>query len=282
MIKLCAFADEADSTLCGQIKALNENSIPYIEVRGINGKSVINFTIEEAKEYLKQMQDNGVAVWSIGSSLGKVDIDCDFNKYQDVVRHVCELANVFNTDKIRMFSFYKAFDQRNKVLDYLSKMVEIGKEYGVYMCHENEKGIYGDVGDRCVDILDNVDGIKCVYDPANFIQCAEKADKTLALLHNRAEYFHVKDVIEQTQQIVPAGYGDGKIDKLIADIVDDKVLTLEPHLSAFVGFKNIDSTDMKHKFSFKDGREAFDAAVSATKKLLVDAGYKEVNGAFIK
>lgn len=282
MIKLCAFSDEADSTLEGQIKALNENSIPYMEVRGINGKSVINFTIEQAKEYIKQMQDNGVAVWSVGSPLGKVDIDCDFEAYKDKVKHVCELANIFKTNKIRMFSFYKAFEERNKVIDYLSQMVEIGNEYEVLMCHENEKDIYGDVGDRCVDILDNVKGLKCVYDPANFIQCGEKADNTLKLLHHRAEYFHIKDVDEKSQAIVPAGYGDGKVDKLIADITDDKVLTLEPHLSSFVGFKSIDNTEMKHKFSYATSRDAFDNAVKATKDLLIKAGYKEKDGVFNK
>lgn len=282
MIKLCAFADEANSSLDGQIQALKENNIPYLEVRGINGKSVAGFTANEAKDYQKQLSDNGIAVWSVGSALGKVDIDCDFEDYKNTVRHVCEMANIFKTDKIRMFSFYKAYEERNKVIDYLSQMVEIGKEYGVLMCHENEKGIYGDVADRCVDVLDNVKDLKCVYDPANFIQCDEKADKTLALLHHRAIYFHIKDVIEATQQIVPAGYGDGKIDKLIADISDDKVLTLEPHLSAFVGYKNIDDTEMKHKFSFANAREAFDAAVKATKDILVKTGYKEINGEFIK
>ena len=205
-----------------------------------------------------------------------------FEDYKNTVRHVCELAGVFGTDKIRMFSFYKAFEERNKVIDYLSEMVEIGKEFGVYMYHENEKGIYGDIGQRCVDILDNVKGIKCVYDPANFIQCGEKADDTLALLHKRADYFHIKDVDEKSQAIVPAGFGDGKVDKLIKDISDDKVLTLEPHLSAFVGFKDNDKTEMKHKFSFASPRAAFDAAVKATKDLLANAGYKEVNGEFVK
>ena len=282
MIKLCAFADEASSALDGQIKALNENNIPYIEVRGINGKSVINFTNEEAKDYCTQLADNGVAVWSIGSPLGKINIDEDFVAYKDKVRHVCELANIFKTQRIRMFSFYKAYGERNKVVDYLNQMVEIGKEFGVYMCHENEKDIYGDVADREVDLLDSVKDLRCVYDPANFIQSGEKADKTLALLHHRADYFHIKDVIEQTQQIVPAGYGDGMVGKLIADISDDKVLTLEPHLSAFVGFKNIDNTEMKHKFSFATPRDAFDAAVNATKDLLAKAGYKEINGEFVK
>ena len=63
---------------------------------------------------------------------------------------------------------------------------------------------------------------------------------------------------------------------------DDKVLTLEPHLSSFVGFKSIDNTEMKHKFSYATSRDAFDNAVKATKDLLIKAGYKEKDGVFNK
>lgn len=282
MIKLCAFSDEASSSLEGQIQALNKNNIPFMEVRGINGKSVINFSLDEAKEFNKQMIDGGVSVWSIGSPLGKIDINDDFIAYKDKIRHVCEIANIFNAKNIRMFSFYNAYNERNKVIDYLNQMVEIGNEFNVFMCHENEKDIYGDVADRAVDVLDNVKGLKCVYDPANFIQSGEKADKTLSLLHHRAYYFHIKDVIEATGQIVPAGFGDGKVDKLIADIADDKVLTLEPHLTVFAGYSQMDKTEMKHKFTYASSVEAFDSAVNATKYLLAKAGYRELKGEFVK
>ena len=282
MIKLCAFSDEADESLIGQLKALNENNIPYMEVRGIDGESVIDFTLEKAKEYNRIINDNGVSVWSVGSPLGKIDINDDFVSYIDKVKHVCELANIFNTQRIRMFSFYNAYNEKNKVIDYVSQMVEIAKEFNVFMCHENEKDIYGDVADREIEILDVVKGLRCVYDPANFIQSSEKADKTLALLHHRADYFHIKDVIESTQEIVPAGYGDGNINKLVADIKDDKVLTLEPHLTVFSGYSNLDKTEMKNKFVFETPRDAFDAAVNAIKVILNNNGYKEVKGEFIK
>ena len=48
-IKLCAFADEADSALSGQITAMLENGIEYLEMRGVDGKNVAKLTIEEAK-----------------------------------------------------------------------------------------------------------------------------------------------------------------------------------------------------------------------------------------
>ena len=39
---------------------------------------------------------------------------------------------------------------------------------------------------------------------------------------------------------------------------------------------------MKNKFKFETNGEAFDAAVSAIKRVLTCAGYKEVNGVFEK
>ncbi|HAA24848.1 MAG TPA: xylose isomerase, partial [Ruminiclostridium sp.] len=44
---------------------------------------------------------------------------------------------------------------------------------GIILAHENEKGIYGDTPERCVDIIKsmNCDYVRAVFDPANFIQC---------------------------------------------------------------------------------------------------------------
>ena len=53
MIKLCAFADEAESSLVGQIAALKRNNIPYLELRSIAGKNVRDFSLDEAREYAK-------------------------------------------------------------------------------------------------------------------------------------------------------------------------------------------------------------------------------------
>ena len=127
MIKLCAFSDEASSSLKGQISALKRNGIFYTELRSIDGVNVKEFKIPYAKEVKKELLDNGIEVWSIGSPIGKIDINVDFSAYLDDVKHVLELSNVFGADKIRMFSFYNAFEERNKVIDYLSQMVEIGK-----------------------------------------------------------------------------------------------------------------------------------------------------------
>ena len=78
MIKLCAFADEASANLNEQISALKQNGISLIELRSVGGKNVLDFTNEEVLEFKKQLDDNGITVWSIGSPLGKVDISGDY------------------------------------------------------------------------------------------------------------------------------------------------------------------------------------------------------------
>lgn len=282
MVKLSAFSDEAGNSIKEQISALKRNGIFLMELRSIDGKNVAEFTEEEAKSYQKELEENGISVWSIGSPLGKVDIDVDFNEYCKKVRHVCKLANIFKTKKIRMFSFFKAYDQEEKVFAYLREMVKIGKEYGVDMCHENEKDVFGDTAERVLKIMQNVEGLKYIYDPANYLQCGQSADETLAIFHSKTDYFHIKDVISKTGELVPAGYGDTKIKELIARITDDKVLTLEPHLMEFDAYKSIDNTEMKHKFTFANGQEAFDAAVTALKNILKELNYKEEKGEFVK
>ena len=281
-ITLCAFSDESDASFKGQVAALKRNNIPYMEMRLVDGKNIIDYSIPEVKEYKKKMDDEGLAVWSLGSPIGKVDINVDFATYLEKVKHTAEVAATMGTDKIRMFSFFNSINERAKVFDYLAQMVEAAKAYGVTLYHENEKGIYGDNLARVQDIMDNVKGLKYIYDPANYLQVGELADDTLNAFHAKTDYFHIKDVRVAVDALVPAGLGDGKIDELVRRITDDKVLTLEPHLSVFEGYSALDKTTMKHEYAFKTAELAFDTAVNSLKKIILESGYKEVGNTFVK
>ncbi len=72
--KLCAFADEADGTVEGQIRALTENGIPYLELRGLETGSAIALSDRGARELKKRLDDAGIAVWSMGSPIGKIGV----------------------------------------------------------------------------------------------------------------------------------------------------------------------------------------------------------------
>ena len=282
MIKLCAFADEAAVSLDGQIEALKKNGIEYIELRGVDGTNISKLTEESAREYAKKLAEAGIKVWSIGSPIGKIKLSGDIEEHMEKLRHTCRLAKIFGTDKIRMFSFYEAYEDEEKVYELLRRMIAIAAEEGVGLYHENEKAIFGDTAERVLKIMENVEGLYYVYDPANFLEVGEDSQKTLDALHSTTDYFHIKDVIAETHQLVPAGYGDGRIGELVARIKDDKVLSIEPHLKVFEGYSDFDATEMNNKFYFKSNAEAFDAAVAAIKNVLVEQGYKEGNGGFVR
>lgn len=284
MIRLCAFSDEYGNKLEEQIEGLKLNNIYLIEIRNVDGKNVLNFTDEEAKHYYEELLKNDIRVWSIGSPLGKVDIDVDFEEYKNtVLKRLCELANIFQTSRIRMFSFFKAYGKKDEVIKKLQEMVNFAKKYNVELYHENEKDIYGDSLERVLELKQNVQGLKFVYDPANFIQCEQNPDKTIDSLFDKMDYFHIKDIIEESGEIVPAGKGDCKIDRIL-ELIDNKnvTLTIEPHLSVFPGYSEIDKTELKNKFVYKNNKEAFDDACLNLKNLLKEKNYTEYKDGFIK
>ena len=282
MIRLSAFSDEAGKELSCQIAALKRNNISLTELRSVNKTNVKKLTLDEAREIAKELKANGIALSALGSPMGKVSIDVDLEEYLKEVRHMCELAVIFETDRIRMFSFFDAYEQKEKVFEYMRAMVEVAKEYGITLCHENEKKVYGDVAQRVLELKENVEGLKFIYDFANYLQVGERPEDNMDLLYPITEYFHIKDVIYETEELVPAGYGDGKIGELISRLDRDTIFTIEPHLRVFDGYAQIDGEKMQHRFHFTSGDEAFDAAVAAIKDLILKNGYKEVEGGFEK
>ena len=69
--------------------------------------------LEKAKEVRKKLDDNGLITWSIGSPIGKIKLDADFEAHLDTFRHTLEVAHILGAENLRLFSFYtKGFDPR--------------------------------------------------------------------------------------------------------------------------------------------------------------------------
>ncbi|MBO4423108.1 MAG: sugar phosphate isomerase/epimerase [Clostridia bacterium] len=284
MIRLCAFSDEAAPDLQGQIDALKRNGIGMTELRSVGGVNVSRLSKEDAENIKKELDGSGIKVWSVGSPYGKVSLSDGFSedKLFETLHRLCGLANVFGCDKIRVFSFYDAYDKAEQVKELLGRSVMIAASYGVGLYHENEKDIYGDVPDRVLELYNDVPGLRLVYDPANYIQCGQSADKTLPALCGITSYYHIKDVIAETGELVPSGFGDGQIGKITELAGTDTVFTVEPHLAVFAGYSEIDRSQMKNRFNYESNGEAFDAAVNALKTVLAERGFVYENGGYVR
>jgi sugar phosphate isomerase/epimerase len=274
-ILLCGFADEADPTIDGQIKALSENGISLLEIRGVDGKNISEISCDEAMAVKRKLDDAKIEVWSVGSPIGKININDDFDKEIEKLRHTLDVGKILGAKCIRLFSFYGTDGKEEyfpEVCRQLEKYVEICTEYGIIPCHENEKGIYGDTAAKCLEIHKAVPGLKSVFDPANFVQCGQNTLEAWEILCDYVYYGHIKDADEEGN-IVPPGQGIGNIPEYLPMFVEKgcQVLTLEPHLAEFVGLAGLEEEDAKSnvgKMEFENNREAFDFAVNALKGIL--------------
>ncbi len=273
---LSAFADEASPMLDEQIKALQEEGISLIELRGVDGKNVSGLTIEEAQAVKTKLDAAGIRLSALGSPYGKASLGQTFDEHLASFKHGLELCKVLDCKRIRMFSFYPAGpveEAREEVLRRLEIMLTLAEEAGVQLVHENEKGIYGDDTARNADLLNHFGArLGFAFDPANFVQCGVNTLEAYEQLHDRITYMHIKDALLADGAVVSAGNGDGHVaeilGKLNAERDDEVILTVEPHLTVFAGLKNLQDEELKHHESYPDSRTAFHAAVSALKGIL--------------
>ena len=282
-IVLSGFADEISSSLDRQIQVLKKLGISHMEIRGVEKKGIDTYTTEEVKEIKGKLDDQGIAISSLASPIGKINIKDNFTPHLEHFKHVAELAHVLNTRYIRMFSFFMPEGEepdgyKETVFEQLDRLIRVGKEQDVILLHENEKDIYGDSIVRCEKLMKEFygDHFKAVFDFANFIQCGQDPWDAYSVMKPYIEYIHVKDARKADGVIVPAGKGDGKIQEILKDLFEHGYkgfISLEPHLTEFDGLKNLERDGESLKgMQQMDGAEAFTVACEALRKILKNLG----------
>ncbi len=280
---LSAFADESGKELDNQIAALKRNRIRFIELRGLETGPIDAQSDYTAKEVKKKLDDNGIGISALGSRLGKTDIKGFFSYSLESLRRLCELCHILGAERIRMFSYFipegeNPRDYREEVMDRLQKLCDYAKTQGIRLMHENEAAIYGEKMEEVLDIHKTVPDLGGIFDPSNYRRADVDQALTVQKVMPYIDYLHIKDCMND-HTIVPAGYGDGLIGETICHhnelFQGDSFLTLEPHLFKFHGYSDIDKSELKVKFSFKDRNESFDFAVKSLKEVLEKNGFHE-------
>lgn len=278
-IKIFAFADEADKQIDGQIVTMKKNGLNGLEIRNVDGTNVSKISLEKAREVKQKLDDAGLVTWSVGSPIGKIKFgEEDFEAHLEVFKHTLQIAKILGAENIRMFSFFISKDEdpenyKEEVFARLNRLVEIAKDSGIDLCHENEKGIYGDIAKRCLEIHKAVPGLKAVFDPANFVQCGQDTLEAWEMLKPYVKYVHIKDA-RADGNIVPAGEGIGNVREIARKYIQNggTVFTMEPHLMEFDGLQALEAEGDKSVVgqlrTFASHEEAFDVACDAFKALL--------------
>ena len=256
------FADEISKNLTEQIKCLRELNMEYLEIRGVDGINVADFSDEMIERIKKELSENNIKISSIGSPIGKYDINEDLEIQIKKVKRVIEIAKKFDTKYIRIFSYFMKKEEfskyRNEVIRRLSEFVKIAEAEDVILLHENEKDIFGENAENCKYIFDSIKSpnLKGVFDPANFVQCEVDTLKAFELLREHIVYMHIKDALPNGE-VVPAGSGSGNIKKILSELNKDGYegfVSLEPHLGTFEGLLGLEQGEIKIKDSSDAGK----------------------------
>ncbi|HEY3289603.1 MAG TPA: sugar phosphate isomerase/epimerase family protein [Anaerolineae bacterium] len=268
--KLSAFGDEIDDDLETQLSVLEAENVHFLELRGAWGHGVLDLDATQLKRCSDLLRTHGCGVSAIGSPIGKSDIDQSRAFELERLDRAINAAQVLGTALIRVFSFYipkgEAAKYRGEVLERMASLAERAQQEGVTLVHENEHGIYGDVPERCRDILVKVNSpaLRNAFDPANFV--VDHVKPMVDAWPQLAEYtthVHIKDAIFADGTIRPAGEGDGDVAGLIQALLDSHYagfLTLEPHLKYAGPFGGV------------SGADGMRIAIHALRKLLTQAG----------
>ncbi|SHH42311.1 sugar phosphate isomerase/epimerase family protein [Clostridium grantii] len=278
--KISGFSDEIDSDFQVQLSEIKALEIEYIEIRGVNGKSIVEHTIEEVKDIKKALDKACIKVSAIASPIGKINIEDDFEPHYELFKHTIEICKILNTKYIRLFSFFMESTEAEMHRDEVMRRLKIFKDYvegtDIILLHENEKEIYGESPERCLDIVNTIGSpnFKLIFDPANFVQCkVESYPYAFELLKDEVIYYHIKDALSDSGQVVVPGNGNAEIKSILTRLKErqyEGFLSLEPHLGYFEGFNDLEGENHIPEFKEKSDASKFKQAAQSLKKILLE------------
>jgi sugar phosphate isomerase/epimerase len=270
-VTLSGFADEISADLDTQLAVLGALSIRHLELRSAWSVTVADLDDHQVARIRRALAGAGVTVSAIGSPIGKIDVDAPLAPELDRLRRIADIAGELGTSLVRVFSFFlppgrPPGEFRGPVLDRMAALAGIAEERGLVLAHENEKEIYGDIPQRCADVITTVGSpaLRATFDAANFVQCGVAPHtEAYPLIAPHLVYLQVKDALAATGEVVPAGHGDGEVRQTLAALAEAGFagfVSLEPHLA------------VAGRFGGYSGPEDFTRAANALKTLLAEVG----------
>lgn len=242
MWTLSGFIDEISADFTEQCEVAARLGLNFVEIRSAWQTNILDLDDAQLDEVERTLSSHDLRVSSIGSPIGKIFVDEDFPPHLDRARHATEVAKRLGAPYVRVFSFFirpgaDPNDHRDEVLTRMRALSAAAEDAGVVLLHENEKDIYGDTPERCLDIVESVGSpnLRITWDPANFVQVGVRRPFTegYAALRPHLDYMQIKDALAADGSVTVAGEGDGQVLETVRALRKDGFdgfFSLEPHL----------------------------------------------------
>lgn len=247
MFKLAIFTDEVTQDLGEAIRFAKEFGLDGLSIRSVwNKKGPQEISREEARTIRRMCADAGLAICEVASPFYKCDIDspAEIRQHQEWLKHFMELADIFQTRIIRVFTFWRKGryeDYRQRIVDQYERPLEIVKGTDLVLAIENEGATFVATGRQTRDLVDRLNHpqIRVVWDPCNVIGNDEGEvpfPDGYQRVRDQIVHIHLKDGVRGEKpyeaRCVELGRGEvdypGQLRALVADRYEGFV-SLETH-----------------------------------------------------
>jgi len=255
--KLGIITDEITEELGQALDFLSEYSLAYCELRELWDKNIMNLSHEDLTRAQQMIQKRSLHVSAIASPVFKYNLPAmpareekrdtfraNFTDQdtEDLLRRVFEIARLFGTNQIRIFSYWRV-DEPEKaypyVRDRLREAAALAARNGMTLVLENEPACNIGTGKELGRILRGINSphLRGTWDPGNAVMLGEVPyPDGYKEVRGLFSHMHFKDVKKdpQTRKLSWAPVGAGCVDyrgqiKALREDKYEGTMSLETH-----------------------------------------------------
>lgn len=272
---LTGITDEAGALIDTQIKAVKELGWNTIEARSVEvegfPKANLHDIADEAFDVVEEkLKNGGVGVYCFGSTIAnwgkKIDDPFDLSEVERAIPRMQRLGSQY----VRIMSYAVREGEDQLEEERFHRLREITKRFldaGITPVHENCMNYGGMSWQHALKLLENVPGLKWVFDTANpvFNDDRSKPDpmpkqdpwEFWTHLKEHTVHIHVKDAIwdnsKNDADYTLPGKGDGAVRRILSDALEsgyDAGISIEPHLAVVFHDDSVKASDEEIYQSF--------------------------------
>lgn len=270
---LTGFADEAAASLTDQIKATQMLGWKFIESRNIDKTNIHDLDDAAFDQACAQIQASGIDINCFGSGIANWAKDIrklsDFERDLEQTRRAIPRMQRLGTRLVRIMSYAvlpnaPVWDQQApERFRRMRELIGLFLDAGIQPVHENCMN-YGGMGwTFTLRLLENVPGLKLVFDTGNPIFSADRtrpepwpcqsAWDFYRHVKEHVAYVHIKDgtfdpATGKTVYTWP-GDGQGDVKRICEDLLRngyDGGISIEPHMGAIYHDPSIKTDEAAH------------------------------------
>ena len=272
---LTGITDEAGALIDTQIKAVKELGWNTIEARSVEvegfPKANLHDIADEAFDVIEEkLKKAGVGVYCFGSTIAnwgkKIDDPFDLSEVERAIPRMQRLGSQY----VRIMSYAVREGEDQLEEERFHRLREITKRFldaGITPVHENCMNYGGMSWQHALKLLENVPGLKWVFDTANPVfnddrskpEPMPKQDPWEFWTHLKEHtvHIHVKDAIwdnsKNDADYTLPGKGDGAVRRILSDALEsgyDSGISIEPHLAVVFHDDSVKASDEEIYQSF--------------------------------